>query len=1240
MTPRGDIAFATLEALPHTLTVIDRTGRLAYANPALWRALSLPPDACPPGSIVQDFVRLLACRGVYGPGDPEALVVEILALDRSQPFRRRVRGIDGRITEITSTPLPGGGYVACGVDVTDIATAEQDRMAQLRLYEAALKRLTAGVAVYDQDLRLSLANPAYAGLLGVPGAIRPGMSHTDILHVLAGRGEFGVVTETVEEAAAAMSQDRFRPATRIRERPNGQVLRFDSQPTAEGGRQVEVTDITALRRTQDEASRRATVLDGVLATLPHGVVVYGPDRRVAMINAAYRRIMAGAELAVGEHIDDVAKRRLAQGEFSEAHLRDSLREKFSSAADGSRALVRTRPNGTVISVRAARLPNGGHISVVTDITGQTRAEAEARSRASVLEASFAAMRHGLNLYGPDRRLIATNAKAGALTAYPADLPKPGMTLEEVIGAQARRGVITADQAAEALAIDRSKPNRYLRHRSDGSVMEVMSDPTADGGFVVTVSDVTAEHQAEAEARARAVTLDAVLEALPVGVVVYGPDERAKMMNAAYRQIMGDAAAQIGEALDTVTARRETLGEFGGDMAARIYQRRRGPREAMREPLRRQRPNGMVIDSHSGMLPDGGRVVVMADVTALHRAERDLEERAATQAAMLASIRQGIILYDAGKRVVAFNDRAIAMTGLDAQLLRPGAAQADLVAEQVRRGELSAEAEVGIMSLDRSKSYARTRQRPDGTTIEIVSDPTPNGGFVVTYADVTALRRAEQEARERTGLLEASLGAMRHGFALFGPDRRLILSNNKTAELTGFPEPVLPTGISIDEMMDRQLAAGEIGPERAAQTRALDRSQPHRYRRRRTDGTVIEIMSDPTPGGGFVVTYADVTALANAEAERAERAAMQEAMLGNLRAGVMLYGPDRRLRAANAAAGRLSLAPEQLTPGQIYDDWLAAQVVTGQITAEAAEASRTRDRTRLDRYLVRETGGRMLDVTSTPMPDGGFCLTVDDITEDRRIRTELDAARQQAEAASRAKSRFLATMTHELRTPLSAVIGFAEAIGGTRDAARIADYAGAIRDAGRHLLLLIDDILDVARSQTGALELATQAFPLGPVLAGAARAVQAQVAEAGLTLRLQVAPALPDLIGDAARLHQVMLNLLTNAVKFTPHGGVVSLFAEQDDRGVAIRVVDTGIGIAEEHRDRVFEPFSQVDSALARRFQGSGLGLHLARSLTEAMGGTLALEAHDGPGTRVLLRFPTSCLAANAAALPVSEGTAP
>ncbi|MEQ8816160.1 MAG: ATP-binding protein [Thalassobaculum sp.] len=247
---------------------------------------------------------------------------------------------------------------------------------------------------------------------------------------------------------------------------------------------------------------------------------------------------------------------------------------------------------------------------------------------------------------------------------------------------------------------------------------------------------------------------------------------------------------------------------------------------------------------------------------------------------------------------------------------------------------------------------------------------------------------------------------------------------------------------------------------------------------------------------------------------------------------------------------------------------------------------------------------------------------------------LAAARRAAEASSAAKSRFLATVSHEIRTPMNGVLATAELLEATPLVADQRDMVSVIRRSGGALLELLNQILDQSKIEAGKLELVSAPFGLSELLQAAADCVGPLARSKDLSLSVTVSEALPEtVVGDEARLRQVLLNLLGNAVKFTAHGAV-TVAAEPSGEGretVAIRVADTGIGIAEEAMARLFRPFEQADASTTRRFGGTGLGLTIARELAELMGGTLGVASTPGRGSEFTLVVPLP--AAVAAARP-------
>jgi len=256
-----------------------------------------------------------------------------------------------------------------------------------------------------------------------------------------------------------------------------------------------------------------------------------------------------------------------------------------------------------------------------------------------------------------------------------------------------------------------------------------------------------------------------------------------------------------------------------------------------------------------------------------------------------------------------------------------------------------------------------------------------------------------------------------------------------------------------------------------------------------------------------------------------------------------------------------------------------------------------------------------------------CFELVKLQQERQAAYDaLRLAKEEAEAASRAKSGFLATVSHELRTPLNAIIGFSEMmlreVLGALGNEQYRNYVGDIHASGTHLLQIINDILDLSKAESGKLELYEDVFDLRDMIRAVAQLTSTRIRDAGLSNATHLPGDLPLLRADERKTKQVLLNLVTNAAKFTPPGGHIEIVGEYDDEtGLALTVVDTGIGIAPDDIGRVLEPFVQVDSSLSRQHQGTGLGLPLVKAIIELHGGSLSLSSTVGVGTRVTITFP-------------------
>lgn len=741
-----------------------------------------------------------------------------------------------------------------------------------------------------------------------------------------------------------------------------------------------------------------------------------------------------------------------------------------------------------------------------------------------------------------------------------------------------------------------------------------------------------------------IPLAAAISAIPIGVAMIDAQQRISWTNPAFLEALGlppDALPPGTPVIDAAKA-AASHGVYGpGDPEGQLGALMGANRGRPGRLRRRADMGGRTFELDSVPIVGGGRVVSAIEISGLLAARADAEHAMSQTTAALATLRTGLGVFGLDGRLLFSNPSFAALLSLPTEWMTPRCSFADLLGLMARQDEYSDADGRSFLAAQNAVSRALPstvrRFTSNGAVIDVGSAPLPDGGWVITATDITPLARAEQEARRRAKLLDEILAAVPHGICVYGADRRVTLINpTYTQVMAGAPVRI---GDHMSDIVRRRAEAGEYGegdPDKIyAEQMSHDVSRQQQRRRQRPGGPAVDVRTAPLPDGGHISVVTDITPLVEAQAEGVRRGEEMAAMLASIRHGILLWGPDHRLIATNTVTAELlGQAEGALMPG-ITDSEAVEVMRTNKLWAETEDVDRIaqdiieRDHSQPYRRQVTMRTGRVLDMRSDPTASGGWVTTYTDITDTYMSEETLRRSRDAAEAANLAKSRFLATMSHELRTPLNAVIGFSDALireGADPSPERVTEFSREINDAGRQLLSVINIVLDVARLESGRFDLSAEQVDVDRLIRAVVRQSYTTAQAGELTVTLEIPPDLPRLRSDERWMQQALHQLLSNAVKFTEPGGAVTFGARlESDGDLVIYVRDSGIGIAEADLERVFEPFTQLDNTLARRYPGAGLGLYIARAMISGHGGKLTLHSQPRAGTLAEVRLPASRL---------------
>ncbi len=982
------------------------------------------------------------------------------------------------------------------------------------------------------------------------------------------------------------------------------------------------------------ADREQALLAAIVESSDAAIISLAADSRILTWNAAAEKLFGyTAEEAIGQ----LPAKVFARGGDTERAVADFLKsvETFRHGGVTARYFERTVQHKDGFFVDASFITSGiydanaqlcGVSMIIRDISERKHKERDLARLAALVESSDDA----ISSVSTDFRITSWNRSAEklfGLTAQEAIGQQLEMILAPDMREQVRRNMV------EDLAALRERGNFVRRletsvPRKDGTsaaVSLVVSGIFYRDGSVVGMSqsfrDITGLKRAEDEL----VTLASIVNTSGDAIISVSTDLKITSWNAAAEKVYGHTAQEaIGEGLELFVPPAELVQTI--EVCRRVLET--GQPASWEQHLQTADDTSVVSSVNIFATRDAiGRIVGISgigrDITNLKQIEKEVREAHEYTRGLIESSVDAMVMVDGGMRIMDGNEQLARLLKLPRKVLLGSSFESYFTEPAAAHEALKKVFADGMVTnVDLVVKAADGKEIPVSFNASLFYRAGQVFGIFGVARDVTQQHATERTLRQEREYSRSLAQSSPDGLLVCDSNLLLTDLNEEAVTLTGYPREEL-IGIKVSSLFTQPALADQLLEQTSGQNRV------HEVEMQLLTRTAQEIpvslntsafTDSEGPGRRIVAAVRDISERKRVEKERSLLASIVES------SGDAVYSETTVLiiTSWNPAAEKLFGYSGAEVIGRSAA-LLAPLDCRAEIIQHAQNVQISGKPESFETRRLRKDGS-VIDVaiTQSPILDAigtvtGASVTTHDIGERRRMEAELARTRDAALEVARLKSEFLANMSHEIRTPLNSVIGMTGLLLDTELDAEQREFANDAREAGQALLKLISDILDFSKISAGKLVFEEVDFDLNDVIVGAVELVVDQARRKGLELIVSVDPDVPRLLrGDPGRLRQILLNLISNAVKFTERGEVaveVSKLGEKPQETVLrFEVRDTGIGIPTEKQHLLFQPFSQVDASTTRHYGGTGLGLSIVRELVEVMGGTIALSSTPGTGS--------------------------